>query len=159
MKTLRLVLPIATAVLLTVSVARAKENPANDCLIGIENEQGQDVSQGTPPTKVITCTDCDATCDQDAQAGQTANGSCTFRIKGCLNIPNESGCTLRPIKKFKFKTPHANNTISLQPVNTPTSACGSFIDFTVPLKKNGKKPGNRQIVASAQADVKPLGKN
>ncbi|HXJ36505.1 MAG TPA: hypothetical protein VMS22_20915, partial [Candidatus Eisenbacteria bacterium] len=39
------------------------------------------------------------------------------------------------------------------------SAFGAFIDFLVTTKKKGKKPGSRTIMASAQADVKPAGKN
>ena len=136
-----------------VRAVAAKEIAANDCLIGVENKSEAQLS-GT-----VTCNDCDPACDADGQT--TANGSCAFRIRGCLNIAGVPGCTPRPLKKFKFKTPHANNTIVVNPV-APTSAssvCGSFVDFTVPLRKKGKKSGKRRIIVTATADVKPFGKN
>jgi hypothetical protein len=131
------------------STARAKETPANDCLVGVENADEQQLS-GT-----ITCTD-GADCDADG----ATNGSCSFKIRGCINIPGVAGCTLRPIKKVKFKTPHSNNKIVLTPVaGQASSVCGSFIELQAPLKKKGKKPGKRVVNASVKADVKPAGKN
>jgi hypothetical protein len=140
------------AVLLTAlgATARAKETPANDCLIGVENEAEQQLS-GT-----INCTDGDPSCDADG----ATNGSCSFKIRGCLNIPDVAGCTLRPIKKVKFVTPHSNNKIVVTPVaGQASSVCGSFIELQTPLKKKGKKPGKRFVNASVKADVKPAGKN
>jgi hypothetical protein len=117
------------------ATARAAENPANDCLIGVENEDEQQLS-GT-----ISCTDGDA-CDADG----ATNGSCTFKIRGCLNIPGVAGCTLRPIKKVKFVTPHSNNKIVITPVaGEASSVCGSFIELQAPLKKKGKKAGKRIV--------------
>jgi hypothetical protein len=142
-----------------VVAASAKENPANDCLVGIEGPgPTPDVSVNIT-NLTVSCTDGDS-CDDD---GQT-NGSCSFKIKGCVNIPNVSGCTPRPIKKVKFKTGNEKNLISLTPDATnPSSVCGSFVDFKVALKKKGKKKppkaGKRKLIAMATANQKPFGKN
>jgi hypothetical protein len=142
-----IVAAVATGIGIVIAAA---ENPANDCLVGIEDESEAQLS-GT-----VTCTDGDPTCDADG----AANGTCDFKIRGCINIPDVAGCTLRPIKKVKFKTPHAKNLIVLTPVSgQATSACGAFVDWQVPLKKKGKKPGKRNIIAMALADVKPAGQN
>src|SRR5215468_1887509 len=109
---LRLLLPVALAVtFITFGATARADNAANDCLIGVLNAAGQQLSGK------VTCTDCDPTCDADGQA--TANGSCTFKIQGCIDIVS-AGCQQRPLKKVKFKTPHANNTIVVTPVS-PTS--------------------------------------
>jgi hypothetical protein len=146
-----LVAVIAAAVVATGigSVVAAPESPANDCLVGL-----QDADSTTIATDQ-TCTDGDAACDADG----AADGTCTFHLRGCVNLP-VSGCTPRPIKKVKFAAPHSRDKVVVTPVSgQPSSVCGSFIDFHVPLKKKGKKPGKRKIIASATADVKPRGQN
>jgi hypothetical protein len=129
----------------------AKENPANDCLIGIQNSDEETLANGT-----VECTDGDA-CDSDG----ATNGSCVFRIRGFLNLPGVTGCENRPLKKFKFKVKGEQNLFQISPVDPDTvqSVIGAFVDFTVPLKKKGKKPGLRKINASAKGNVKPTKKN
>jgi hypothetical protein len=147
------ILAVATviaAVATGIGVVIAAENPANDCLVGVEDAANV-VLSGT-----VTCTDGDPSCDADG----ATNGSCSFKIRGCINIPGVSGCTLRPIKKVKFVTPHSNNKIVVTPIaGQASSVCGSFIELQAPLKKKGKKPGKRFVNASAKADVKPAGQN
>ncbi len=137
------------AVAAALGIAVAAETPANDCLVAIEDQNSATI------TTDQTCTDGDPSCDADG----AADGTCTFRIKGCVNLV-VAGCTQRPIKKVRFVAPHSKDKISLTPISGSTSsACGAFIDFHVPLKKKGKKPGKRKIIATAIADVKPAGKN
>jgi hypothetical protein len=148
------VLTIAAAALvgmLSAGAARA-QNPANECLIGI-----QDQNEVTLADKSTTaCTDGDPSCDADG----VADGTCTFRLRGCVNIPGVSGCELRPMKKVRFVTPNSNDEFVVTPVaGEASSVCSAFIDFHVPLKKKGKRPGKRKINAIAKADVKPFGQN
>ena len=146
---------IVLGVLPNVRPAAAKEIPANDCLVGLQGPGPQpDVSVAISDV-TVSCTD-GAACDADG----ATNGTCTFKVKGCIDIPGVSGCALRPIKKVKFITKPEKNIIQLTPDATQvTSVCGAFIDFKVALKKNGTKPGKRKIIASATANVKPFGKN
>jgi hypothetical protein len=130
-------------------VARAAETAANDCLVAIQNAAGQTL------TTDQTCTDGDPNCDSDG----AADGTCTFSIRGAVNVPDPA-CTARPIKKVKFTAPHSQDKVVVTPVSgQPSSVFGAFIGFHVPLKKKGTKPGVRMIKAMAQADVKPRGKN
>jgi hypothetical protein len=155
---MRRTLQLSCAIALAISMlapfggsARAKEILANDCLIGIVDADGKQLSGD------VSCTDCDPTCDVDGVA--SANGSCQFKVQGCLNIA-QSGCTQRPLKKVKIKTQFKPNEISVSPVSGSTSSvCGSFVNFQVNLKKKGKKKGTRNVVATVTADVKPAGQN
>jgi len=53
----------------------------------------------------------------------------------------------------KFVAPHSSDKIVVTPISgQASSVVGSFIDFHVPLKKKGKKPGKRKIIASAKAE-------
>ena len=140
----------AAAVLGTGIVVAAPENPANDCLVGLQNADSVTI------TTDQTCSDGDPTCDADG----AADGTCTFHIRGCVNLPGVSGCELRPIKKVKFAAPHSKDKVVVTPISgQASSVCGSFIDFHVPLKKKGTKPGKRKIIANVSADVKPRGQN
>ena len=127
--------------------ARAAESPATDCLVGIQNEDEQQLSG------LVDCTD-GAACDADGATDR----KCVFRIRGALNIP-AAGCTPRVIKKVKFKTQKARNLIVLTPVSGQASSVfGSFVDFTVNVKQRGNrnpKPGKRKVQATAKADGQP----
>ena len=128
--------------------AQAKETPENDCLIGVQDEEG-------PLSGTVACTECDANCDLDGQA----NGQCTFKVRGCLNLPS-TVCTARALKKVSIKTKPKRANIVVTPVaGQASSVCGSFVDVVVPLKKKGKKAGKLTINAKATADVKPPKKN
>jgi hypothetical protein len=128
-----------------------KENPANDCLIGLKDASDQII----PDRSTTECTDGDA-CDADG----ATDGTCVFRIMGCVNIPGVEGCALRPVKKARFVTPNSNDEIVITPVSgEPSSVCSAFLDFHVPLKKKGKKAGKRKINASFKSTQKPPGQN
>jgi hypothetical protein len=128
--------------------ARAAETAANDCLVAIQNSDGETI------TTDQSCTDGDA-CDADG----ATNGECAFHIRGAVNVPDPA-CQARPIKKVKFKAPHSKDKVVVTPISGQASSVfGSFIDLHVKLKKKGKKAGFRQLIATAQADVKPRGKN
>ena len=142
---------LATTLCLAAGVreAVAAETAANDCLVAIQNGQGQSLATDQ------TCTDGDPNCDADG----AADGTCTFTIRGAVNVP-DAACTPRPIKKVKFAAPHSQDKVVVTPIaGQADSAFGAFIGFHVPLKKKGTKPGSRILKAMAQADVKPRGKN
>ena len=125
----------------------AAESPATDCLVGIQNEDLQQLSG------LVDCVD-GTECDADG----AADGTCTFRIRGALNIP-AAGCTPRVIKKAKFKTQKSRGLIVITPVTGQASSVfGSFVDFQVPVKQKGNKPpkpGKRKVQATAKADGQP----
>ena len=143
---------------LGVRPAAAKENPANDCLVAVEGPGASPDVSVIVSAATVACTDGDS-CDDDG----ATDGSCSFKIKGCVNVPGVSGCTLRPIKTVKFKTKPVKNIIQLTPNATEaTSVCGAFVDLKVPLKQKGSKPpkaGKGKVIATATANVKPNGKN
>src|SRR5689334_18281648 len=137
-----LVVAVAGAVVATAFgiVGAAPDTGANDCLIGLEDAHGVQTS--------ITCTDGDPSCDADG----ASNGSCTFSIKACVNVPGVSGCSAHSIKKAKVTPPSLGITVT---PNGSSSACGSFTNVVVKLKKKGKKPGKKAIKANAISADKP----
>ena len=158
----RIVLIGATAIVLGTLVgvrpAAAKENPANDCLVGVKGPGATPDVTVIQDKLTVACTDGDS-CDADG----ATNGTCAFKVQGCVNIPGVSGCTLRPIKKVKFVTKPVKNVLQLTPDATMvTSICGAFVNLNVPLKTKKNKPpkaGKGKIIATATANVKPAGKN
>jgi hypothetical protein len=141
----------AVTVMVGIGAVAAKELPQNDCLIGVQDSDGQTIDATT-----VACTD-GAACDADG----ATDGACTFEIRGCINIPGVEGCDLRPLKKIKFKVKGEKNLVEVTPADPSqaTSVCGAFVDLTVGLKKNGKKAGKRKVIAKATADVKPTKQN
>src|SRR5262245_24496131 len=119
--------------------------PATDCYIGL-NVDGVTVP---PNTNRVECNECDPSCDADG----AANGSCTFRVAACTNIV-VPGCTGVPLKKAKV-TPTSLNIKPPSDLSNPNSACGSFVNVTVPTKSRGTKPGKRVLTLFAQRDQKP----
>lgn len=120
---------------------------ATDCLIALEG-----VDAGTTPNRV-ECADCDPRCDKDRQA----NGSCTFHVAACVNVPGVTGCTPAALKKAKA-------TPAVLGIPAPTdlsggSACGAFTDVVVKLKNRGKKPGKRKVRLKAQTASTPRQKD
>ena len=112
-----------------------------DCFLYAEMQGTLAVRQD----KFIDCTDGDPTCDQDGQC----NGSCTFRARICTGQPMPTHCTY----------PHVLHSVHISrqcPMPAPPtltgSVCGAFVDFDVPLTRNGG-PRNRRCQASARAEA------
>jgi hypothetical protein len=139
--------PLVTIAAVAIALGAASAWAQSECLIGV---QGQ--GSTTELTGIIQCTDGDPSCDGDG----VQDNKCTFMVRGCLNEANVAGCTQQPLKKAKFKTTGVHNLIQLSPVSGSTAeACTQFVGFEVPLKKKGKKPGKRKIIANAKSDTKP----
>lgn len=108
----------------------------SDCYAELE-VQGVDVpSIQVTHSRVVECTDGDA-CDADATCG---NDSCTLRVAVCVGQtdPNLVECT--PPAALRRIRVNARLQSAL-PATQAGSACGAFIDLTVPVrvKKNGRK--------------------
>jgi hypothetical protein len=148
---LALVVVALASLTLGVRTTGAAQNPANECLIGLKDTNDQII----PDRSTTECTDGDS-CDADG----ATDGTCVFRIMGCVNIPGVEGCALRPVKKARFVTPNSNDEFVVTPVSgEPSSVCSAFVDFHVPLKKKGKKDGKRKINSSFKSTQKPPGEN
>lgn len=76
---------------------------------------------GTPPPdpKKIVCVD-GAACDGDG----AVNGSCTFRVGACLNIPN-AGCDVEPVSVGEVKQPKDKDALKF--FKTPSAAADRFL--------------------------------
>ena len=114
----------------------------SDCLVefnveGIDSP-GPNVSGG----RVVTCTDGDA-CDTDGMCG---NNSCTFRVAVCISQqdPNLPACH-PPASLQKLHV--SSKLVPAEPSSFVGSACGTFVDVTVP---SNKKRGMR-LSANATA--------
>jgi plastocyanin len=118
----------------------------SDCYVEA-NVQGIDIpSPDVKSNRVVRCVD-GAACDTDGACG---NGSCTLRVAICVDQkdPNLPECT-PPASLRKLKV---NAKVQGAVPNLTGSACGTFVDVTVPLKRNGKKPGMVALPANATAE-------
>src|SRR3989442_8975632 len=87
---------VLAAVLVTaVPRSLAVMDATTECLIGFAGVPDVDKDGG-----LITCTDCDPTCDTDGVA--SANQSCTFHLQACVNRA-EGSCTGTALKRVKVK--------------------------------------------------------
>jgi hypothetical protein len=93
------------------------------------------------------CTD-GATCDGDG----AANGSCTFALRVCVAQPL-AGCSPGTVTTLKA-TP-ASSAIPLPSVPAAAPACGPSTQVVVPLRRNGRRPGQRALAFTAKSDGKP----
>jgi len=125
---------LAAMVLTTAPPARAVMDATTECLSSFDGVPAGDEDGGT-----ITCTDCDAACDQDGVA--QANGSCTFKLAVCLN-QSTATCPAGTIKKSKVKPKKAGL--------TGAEPCGPMTSVTVKTKNHGKKKGMLVINALAK---------
>jgi plastocyanin len=122
----------------------------SDCYAELE-VQGVDVpSIQVTHSRVVECTDGDA-CDADATCG---NDSCTLRVAVCVgqSDPNLPACT--PPAALRRLTVNLRLESAL-PATPAGSACGAFIDLSVPVKvkRNGRKqPGMLALPANATAE-------
>src|SRR5215510_11040632 len=108
-------------------------NPKANCYVEFDVDGG--ALSGHNGNKV-TCTDGDPTCDHDG----ACDGTCTFRIRLCVNQTNISQCMAATLKK----TPHTRNIQG--PTTTGTEAkCGDFANVAV-KKVTAKKKTARSIL-------------
>src|SRR5947207_15973463 len=73
--------------------ASAVMNATTECLIGFDGDPEEfyaTAQNGTAPGQVLSCEDCDPSCDTDP--GTAANDQCTFSLKLCANRADGS-CT------------------------------------------------------------------
>ncbi len=105
----------------------------------------------------VDCEDGDPSCDTDGKC----DGTCTFKIRLCVNQTDVSGCTppaggIGTIKVLPNKTPYTN---MLNGLDKTTASCSSaFTDIPVKVRGGKKpKPGKLQlrVLAKAQPHVKP----
>ncbi len=89
-----------------------------------------------------------AACDADG----AANGSCTFAVRVCVAQPL-AGCTAGTVTTLKA-TP-ASSAIPLPSVPAAAPACGATTQITVPLRRNGRRPGQKALAFTAKSDGKP----
>jgi len=156
-----LVVVIVTVVVLLAGVPTdafvagdGKGKPENDCLVGFDG-----VGAGYVAGRVVTCTDCDPSCDADG-AG-SANGSCKFPMSVCLNRQDVAGCTPAVIGSVKA-APRALLTPADVPVPRGDSqaVCAPIANgVIVDTKKGGQLPGKRKIRLFAKASGKPRRKD
>jgi len=118
-----------------------------DCYVeasvqGIDNPGPQVKSN-----RIVLCTDGDA-CDADG----VCNDSCTLRVAACVDQkdPNLPTCTPpSSLQKLKVNAKLQPG----EPASLTGSACGSFVDLTVPVRTKGgkKRPGMLALSANATA--------
>src|SRR5574342_1163728 len=63
----------------------------NDCLIGYEFVDPDQVTNPGSKNQSVVCVDCDPSCDWDGVP--MANGSCTMVAGVCINQSEVAGCT------------------------------------------------------------------
>src|SRR5262245_1120703 len=118
----------------------------SDCLVELNVEGIDSPGPNVTGGRFVTCTDGDP-CDTDGMCG---NNSCTFRVAVCINQedPNLPACH-PPTNLQKL---HVNSKLA-KPSSFEGSACGTFVDVTVP---SNKKRGQRLSVnATAPKGSKP----
>ena len=120
----------------------------SDCYVELSVQNVDSPGLDVKGNRTVRCVEGDA-CDSDGACG---NGSCTFRVAVCIDQhdPNLPQCT--PAGSLR-KPPKVNGKIAgAVPASLTGSACGTFVDVTVPLKKNGKGAGMVALPANATAE-------
>ena len=159
----------AGALLCTATIASAfisgdgKGKPETDCYIGINVDPIEDLTPyGKKGKPAIQCKDGDS-CDLDG----VVNNSCLLRVQACINQPVE-GCTATPLKKakatgkVKFVKGSSSKVVIEVPQALEGSACGGFLDVTMPVKVKGngtKKDGSAKLKLQAVGAEKGTGKD
>jgi hypothetical protein len=156
-----LVVVIVTVVVLLAGIPThafvagdGKGKPENDCLVGLDG-----VDPGHAAGRVISCTDCDPSCDADDVG--SPNGSCKFGIAVCLNRQDVAGCTPDVIGTVKA-SPRALLTPADVPVPRGDSAavCAPVANgVIVDTRKGGREAGKRKIRLLARTRTKPRRKD
>ncbi|TMA73214.1 MAG: hypothetical protein E6J77_24695 [Deltaproteobacteria bacterium] len=119
----------------------------SDCLAQFQDVPAAALNGGT-----ITCTDCDAGCDQDVGTSPTANQSCTFNFRICVNEASAT-CVAGTLKKVKVVKKKGVTGSLIKPSGT-SSACGAFT-AVVKTKGKGKKAGTTKVKVIVQTSEKP----
>jgi hypothetical protein len=148
-------LSIGTALALATSSMALEvpggRNPRTDCYARLDVEG---VSAATS-TRVAECTDGDPSCDQD----QSANGSCQFRVRLCLNRQDNRPTCIPPAPPsalVKVKPQGVLKRLGLQVPALDSTECGPFLDgVTVKLRHKGKRPGRVKARVISVSPVKP----
>jgi hypothetical protein len=125
----------------------ARESPATDCLIAIQDSHGNAVGSE------LDCTDCDPACDGDAD-NSTPNGQCTFKLVAVANVPNGT-CTAKDLKKAKVTPAKLGITLT---TNGTSSVTGAFAPV-LKLKGHKSKQVVKKLKAMAIATGHPVAKD
>ena len=129
-----------------VPSSHAVMDATTECLTTFADVPDADKNGG-----VIQCTDCDPNCDADGV--NSANGSCTFKLKVCANEADGS-CTATELKRVTVKGRCGASALAPVPSGAAPS-CGAEAGLAVKLTKRGKKPGKCKITAKAISSSKP----
>ena len=129
-----------------VPPSHAVMDATTECLTTFADVPDADKNGG-----VIQCTDCDPNCDADGV--NSANGSCTFKLKVCADEADGS-CTATELKRVTVKGRCGASALAPVPSGAAPS-CGAEAGIAVKLTKRGKKPGKCKITAKATSSSKP----
>jgi hypothetical protein len=112
-----------------------------------------DVSTDDKGKPTVTCSDGDDTCDSDLHV----DGKCTFNLRACIGQTNVDGCTApASLDKLKGKGKAKGTKIDVVLEDLTGSACGSFVNFAVPVKSSTKAgSGNVSLKATAPKHTDP----
>jgi hypothetical protein len=128
----------------------------NDCLIGYEFVDPDQLTDPGTKKQAFVCKDCDPSCDLDGV--NTPNGSCTMAAGACINQGGVTGCTpASGLDKAtaKGKVQGVKGAAGKVVIDTSQllqgSACGAMVDVVMPLKstKKGLKERKAKIKLSA----------
>ncbi|HWP65420.1 MAG TPA: hypothetical protein VNO26_05855 [Candidatus Limnocylindria bacterium] len=129
----------------------------NDCLIGYDGVDPDQVTVDAKGKSTFLCQDCDPTCDRDGLG--SANGSCLIQIGACINQSGVEGCTPAAAldkAKAKGRVKGVKGAAGTIVIDTSAllqgSACGGLVDVLVPTKetKKGVKDGKASLSLRAQ---------
>ncbi len=103
-------------------------------------------------TRRVDCTDGDSSCDADG----FADGTCTFTLRVCADVPGVRRCHPRSVNHISIHRLNGNGTVAVPPPPLPaTSAtCGAFGRVTVPAGPpfpGGPRPGHLTLGLRASA--------
>jgi plastocyanin len=118
----------------------------SDCYVELSVQNVDSPGPDVKGNRTVRCVEGEA-CD----TGACGNASCTLRVAVCVDQhdPNLPECTpASSLRKLKVNGKIA----SAVPGSRTGSACGGFIDVTIPLKKNGKRARMVALPANATAE-------
>jgi hypothetical protein len=133
------------------------KSAAADCYgeLDVDPLAESDITTNSKGKPTVECSDGDGTCDSDAQV----DGQCVFNLRTCINQTNVAECTPpqnleKVTAKGKAKGVKGKIVVNVEQL-LEGSVCGSFLNFTVPVKKaTNKKPakaGSGTITMKAKA--------
>jgi len=134
------------------------KSAAADCYgeLSVEPLSESAVTLNEKGVPTVTCSDGDDTCDLDTQV----DGTCTFGVSVCINQTNVEGCTppsgLDKVTASGKAKGGGGKIVIAAPQLLDGSACGSFLEFPVPVKNSTKAgKGTVKIKATAPKGTKP----